>query len=594
MHKEGYETMKKTKSKSVNITIKTKLVLISSLLLIIPILVLGIISYNVSKQQLGDSGKFLLKNSVEMTLQQIDANQKLVEAGKLTLDEAQENVREYMLGKKNTDGTRPINKNINLGANGYLLAYDQKGNEAVHPSLEGKNVWATQDKKDGSYFVQDQIKVGNNGGGYLTYWWTLPNSNAIAQKISYQKVDPNWKWVVSAGTYMSDFDKGSNQIFRIMIIVLIVIMIIGGLIILAFSNHIAYPIRKISEAVDIVAAGNFNIPELNIKNNDETGKLKESFTIMVQNIGELINSIKESTNVVVDSTKILDKIVAENTSSTNEVAISIEGIAKSSSEQAKDTEEGVSRIKNLSDKIDLVTDLAIQSSNTAEEANNLEHEGISVVKMLIEKSKVNINSTVKASKIIHEVDEISMEIGSITEAISEISTQTNLLALNAAIEAARAGEQGRGFSVVAEEVRKLASESSQSATKVKELIDGIQNKSKIAVQAIDEGKIIAEEQEEAVRNAEDIFNKIAMSIDKIVDNVKNIKDSSTEMDKEKNKMIEILENLSASTEENSAASQQVAAATEEQLANIEQILSNTQQLKNLAGELKKSINKFEI
>lgn len=586
--------MEKTNKKSIKFTIKTKLVLISSLLLIIPILILGLISYNVSKQQLGDSGKLLLKNSVEMTLQEIDENQQLVDAGKLSQDQAQENVRIYMLGKKKTDGTRPINKNINLGANGYLLAYDQAGNEAAHPSLEGKNVWTTQDKKDGSYLVQEQIKVGNNGGGYLTYWWTLPNSNTIAQKITYQKVDPNWKWVVSAGSYMSDFNQGSNQILHLMIIVLIVIMIIGALIILAFSQHIAYPIRKISEAVDIVAAGNFNIPEFNIKNKDETGKLKESFKVMVQNIRELISSIKQSSNVVVDSTTVLEEIVAGNTSSTNEVASAIDGIAKSSSEQAKYTENGVSRIKNLADKIDYVTELTVQSSNTAEEANNFGHEGLSIVKLLIEKSKDNSNSTIKASEIIHEVDGISMEIGSITEAISEISSQTNLLALNAAIEAARAGEQGKGFAVVAEEVRKLAYESAQSATKVKKLIDGIQNKSKLAVQAMEQSKVIAEEQEEAVRSTEDIFNKIVIAIDEIVDNVKSIRDSSTDMDKEKNKMVEILENLSASTEENSAASQQVAAATEEQLANIEQVLSNTQQLKNLADELKKSINKFEI
>lgn len=586
--------MKKIKVKSIKFTIKTKLVLISSLLLIVPILILGLISYNHSKQQLQDSGKLLLKNSVEMTLQEINTNQKMVDSGKLTFDEAQENVREFMLGKKQSNGTRQINKNINLGENGYLLAYTQDGHEAAHPSLEGQDVWNVKDKKDGFYLVQEQIKIGNDGGGYLTYWWTLPNSNVSAQKITYQKVDPNWKWVVSAGTYMSDFDKGSNQILHIMLIVLLIIMIIGILIILAFSQHIAYPIRKISEAADIVAAGNLNIPELNIKNKDETGRLKESFSAMVQNIRELISSVKQSTDVVVDSTKVLDKIVAENTSSTNEVASSIDDIAKSSSEQAKDTENGVNRIKNLADKIDYVTELTIQSSNTAEEANNFGHEGLSVVKLLIEKSKDSSNSTIKASEIIYEVDGISTEIGSITEAISEISSQTNLLALNAAIEAARAGEQGKGFAVVAEEVRKLAYESSQAAAKVKELIDGIQNKSKLAVKAMEESKVIAEEQEEAVKNTEDIFNKMAIAIDKIVNNVKSIRDSSTDMDNEKNKMIEILENLSASTEENSAASQQAAAATEEQLANIGQILSNTQQLKNLADELKKSINKFEI
>lgn len=228
--------MKKTEVKSINFTIKIELILISSLLLI---LILGLISYKVSRQQLEESGKLLLKNSVEMTLQEINANQRLVDEGKITLDKAQENVREYMLGKKRSDGTRPINKNINLGVNGYLLAYTQDGHEAAHPLLEGKDVWNFQDKKDGSYIVQNQIKIGNSGGGYLTYWWAVPNSDTIAQKITYQEVDHNWKWVICAGTYMSDFNKGSNQILKNMIIVIIVLIIIGGLLVLAILKNIA-------------------------------------------------------------------------------------------------------------------------------------------------------------------------------------------------------------------------------------------------------------------------------------------------------------------------------------------------------------------
>lgn len=586
--------MKKANLKSINLTIKAKLVVISALLLIIPILILGLISYNVSKQQLEGSGKLLLKNSVEMTLKEIDENQKLVDEGKMTLDEAQERVRESMLGKKKSDGTRPINKNINLGENGYLLAYTQDGTEAAHPTLEGKNVLDVKDKKNGSYLVQEQIRIANNGGGYLTYWWTLPNSNAIAEKITYQKVDPHWKWAISAGTYMADFDKGSTIIFHVMLVVLLILLIIGGTIIMLFARHIAVPIQKISEAVDIVAAGNLSIPRLDVKNNDEIGRLSESFKTMVTNIGELISSVKKSANVVYDSTEVLDKIVEENTSSTNEVAASIEDIAKGSSEQAKDTERGVNRIRSLSDRIEIVTDLTVKSNDIALDAAKLSDRGLSAVRLLIEKSRDNSNAAAKANRIIQEVDKNSTEISSITEAISDISAQTNLLALNAAIEAARAGEQGRGFAVVAEEVRKLASESALAAAKVKELVDGIQNKSKSAVKAMEQGTVIAEEQSMAVKETQDIFNEISEAIDKIAENVKNIKTNNIDMEKEKNEMIEVLENLSASTEENSAASQQVAAATEEQLANIEQIFSNTQQLKKLSLELEKSINKFEI
>ena len=172
--------MKKTLKKTRGLPIKTKLVLVMGLLLIIPVLILGLVSYYVAKTELENSGKILLKNSVEMTLQVIDENQKLVDQGKLTLDEAQEKVREYMLSKKQADGTRPINKNLSLGKSGYLLAYTQEGVEAVHPTLEGKNVLDSKDKKNGTLFVKDQIKIANDGGGYLTYWWTLPNSEKIS------------------------------------------------------------------------------------------------------------------------------------------------------------------------------------------------------------------------------------------------------------------------------------------------------------------------------------------------------------------------------------------------------------------------------
>ena len=586
--------MKKLQKKTKGLAIRTKLILVTGLLLLIPVLALGLISYTVAKRELEESGKILLKNSVEMTLQVIDGNQKLVDQGKLTLDEAQERVREYMLGKKSADGKRPINKNLSLGNSGYLLAYTKDGVEAAHPSLEGKNVLETKDKKDGTYFVKEQIKVANNGGGYLTYWWTLPNSEKVSSKITYQKVDPNWGWVVSAGTYINDFNVGSNKIFKTMLIVLLVVIVLGSAIIIQFAEHISVPIKKIGEAVDVVASGNLNIPDLNIKNRDEIGKLNESFNTMVKNVHELISSVKNSATVVFNSSQVLDNIVDENTASINEVAASVEEIAKGSSEQAKETENGVNRVKSLSEKIEFVTELTVKTNEDAAVTSDIGSKGLEAIELLLEKSEENSKAAEKASNIILEVDRNSMEIGAITEAISQISEQTNLLALNAAIEAARAGEQGKGFAVVAEEVRKLASESAISASKVRELIDGIQEKSKIAVKTMKDGKTIAEEQSKSVIDTKNIFVEILKSINKISEGMGGIKDYSLEMEIEKNEIIEILQTLSASTEENSAATQEVSATTEQQLASIEQIASHTQDLKSLAGKLSDAVNAFQV
>ncbi len=586
--------MKRQKKKTKGLSIKTKLVLVTELLLIIPLLILGLISYRVAKVELENSGKVLLKNSVEMTLQVINENQKLVDDKKLTLAEAQERTREFMLGKKQADGTRPINKNLSLGQSGYLLAYTQEGVEAAHPSLEGKNVIDVQDKKTKSYLVKDQIRIGNNGGGYLTYWWTLPNSEKISSKITYQKTDPNWGWVVSAGTYMDDFNVGSSKIFSTTIVILLIVLVLGSAVIIAFSRHIAAPIKKISEAVDVVASGNFSNVELNIKNKDEIGKLNKSFSTMVKNINELLGSIKSSAEIVLNSSHLLDTIVDENTASINEIAASVEEIARSSSDQAKETENGAIRSRNLSERIELVAELTVKTDKAAFEASKIGSKGLEAINLLSEKSEENSKAAEKASKIILEVDKNSVEIGAITEAISQISEQTNLLSLNAAIEAARAGEQGRGFAVVAEEVRKLASQSAISAAKVRELISGIQDKSRTAVKAMEEGKVLAQEQSAAVIEAKAIFVDIISAIDKIVEDMKSIKGYSLEMENEKNEIVEVLETLSASTEENSAATQQVSATTEQQLASIDQIVSHTQDLKNLAEKLKEAVNAFQI
>jgi len=586
--------MKKKQKKTIGFNIRKKLILVTGLLLIIPVISLGIISYMVAKGALEESGKILLKNSVEMTLQVIDANQKLVDEGKLTLDEAKERTRVYMLGEKKVDGTRSINKNLSLGESGYLLAYTKDGVEAAHPSLEGKSVIDVQDKKNGTYFVKEQIRIGSNGGGYLTYWWTIPGSDKISSKITYQKVDSNWGWIVSAGTYNNDFNVGSNKILKSTLFVLLGVLILGAVVIKLFAEHISAPIKKIAEAVDVVASGNFNIPNLKIKNRDEIGKLNESFNKMVKNVNELISSIKDTANIVFKSSQVLDGIVFENTAAINEVAASVDEIARGSSQQASETQSGVDRIRVLSDKIGVVTRLSVKNNGATEEAVVMGGDGLSAIELLLKKSEENTNASKKVSDIIFEVDKNSIEIGAITQAITQISEQTNLLALNAAIEAARAGEQGKGFAVVAEEVRKLASESALSASKVKELIDGIQKKSKDAVIAMEVGSTIARDQSKSVIDAKEIFTKILSSIGNISGDMESIKVCSEEMENEKNDIIVILETLSASTEENSAATQQVAATSEQQLAGIDQMVLHTQDLKNLAAKLTEAVNAFEV
>ncbi|WP_246938519.1 cache domain-containing protein [Bacillus pinisoli] len=185
---------------------------ISLLVLIIPNIIIGTVGYFIAKNQMDNLGKTTLQNGVEMAIQLIDSANKQVEDGELSLQEAQERVKVYLIGEMNPDGKCTMSSPVNLGENGYFVAYDKEGLEMAHPTIEGKNVWETEDV-DGSLFVQEQIKIAQEGGGFVEYSWALPtDENAIAKKITYNKIDPNWGWIISAGTYEMDFNDGANEV----------------------------------------------------------------------------------------------------------------------------------------------------------------------------------------------------------------------------------------------------------------------------------------------------------------------------------------------------------------------------------------------
>lgn len=198
------------------------------------------------------------------------------------------------------------------------------------------------------------------------------------------------------------------------------------------------------------------------------------------------------------------------------------------------------------------------------------------------------------NKTITEVDTSSEEIGIIIETIGQIANQTNLLSLNAAIEAARAGEQGKGFAVVADEIRKLAEQSSQSAQKISNLITGIQEQSKSAVNSMEVAKSISDSQSTAVQQTERSFENIASSIKTLIEKIEEINNDNTQMSSSKDTLVDIISGIAAASQQTSAATQQVSASTQEQLASSQEISNHTEELKNLASKLEESIEKFKI
>lgn len=263
-----------------------KLIMFFTVTLIIASVIIGISSYLVARNALIDKGKIILKNSVKSALMMIDDMNKDVLEGTITLEEAQENLKQYLLGPLNPDGTRQITSQINFGEHGYYIVYSQTGIELMHPTLEGSNVWYFKDKGNVSkpfYLVQDKIKKAQNGGGFTEYTWEYPFLNKLGRKIVYSELDPHWGWVVTAGSYISDFDAGALKILLITFATMIIVIIIGYIFVNRYITSITQPLIVVSEAMKDAEKGNYrSVPPVEIY--DELGNLINGFNAMIQSI----------------------------------------------------------------------------------------------------------------------------------------------------------------------------------------------------------------------------------------------------------------------------------------------------------------------
>lgn len=186
------------------------------------------------------------------------------------------------------------------------------------------------------------------------------------------------------------------------------------------------------------------------------------------------------------------------------------------------------------------------------------------------------------------------DIGKIVETIVMIANQTNLLALNAAIEAARAGEQGRGFAVVAEEVRQLASESSDAAAEIAGLIKNIERTVKETVTAVGAGKIEVARSAAVVESAGAKFAEITGSLSEIDEHVTALDRRGAEVSTATNAVSSAVEEILAVTQSVASLAEQTSASTQEASASSEEITGSADTLRGMASTLEQQIAVFKI
>lgn len=597
--------------KKSRLTIGGKLITISVILLLVPSLVIGALGYFTAKSELTESGKNMLKNSVYQTLNLISSYNDEVQSGKITLEDAQEKVKEAILGKKNSEGKR-INfkeKGVDLGINGYIFIVEEveaeyttsdgkkvKGPriiEVAHPTIEGQDITDLK-STDGKMLGRGFVDTANGGGGFYDYQYNLPNSKQEAPKITYVAKSEEWGWVICSGSYAMDYNSGANKVLKSMGITIAIAIVIGIVVSWLFSRHISLPIRKVAAQASFIAAGNLNMEELRVKNRDEIGTMASDFNVMSANLRTIISQVSDVSHTVASTSEELTASADQTMQASLMIAESITEVAsgaETQSEQAQGSyavvEQITQGIGRISDRIDQVTELVASASDTVSKGSRIISS--TVEQMRLVEQKVDVSG-----EVVNTLATKSQEIHSILTLITDIARQTNLLALNASIEAARAGEHGRGFAVVADEVRKLAVQSANAVSKVSGVVNEMQLGTQEALRTVQEGTTAMKDGIVLVHEAGGTFAHILSSIQEVSVQANDVAAAIRAITAGTAEMVTSIQEIKVATATISDKTQDVAASAEEQSASMEEMTASSTMLAQTAADLQNIVGKFKL
>ncbi|AGT31623.1 chemotaxis protein [Geobacillus genomosp. 3] len=516
---------------------------------------------------------------------------KLVKAKELEVLIQQEssNLRGYLL-----TGDEALKEDFEKAHEQYKQTSEQL--MATLTREETKRLLAELDSLEQQYYAlglkEIELKAQNRTDEYMNlvttdgHETTKQVGEAVAQFVALQQQE-----VDKAN---KDATASASAVQQLIIIVGVLAVAAGAAVSYFISRSLSRPLLVLSEAAKRIAAGDLTETKTGVRNRDEIGELAASFEQMAKNLRGVLHEVAQNAEQVAASSEELAASAEQTSKATEQIAMTIQGVASSMDQQMQSVEETSATVDSMSERIEQISGRAQNVAAIAAETSKQAADGGKTIEASVAQMN-KVNATVEQlAEVIKGLGRRSEQIGSIIEAIRNIAAQTNLLALNAAIEAARAGEHGRGFAVVADEVRKLAEQSAESAQQIAELIAAIQEETTHAVQSMESVVHEVVSGTGVIRDSGETFARIRAAVDEVAGQIRGVSSAVSEMAASSEQIVRSVRLVADAAESTSAGAQEVSAATEEQLASMEEISASAASLSKMADDLQSIVSRFSL
>jgi len=359
------------------------------------------------------------------------------------------------------------------------------------------------------------------------------------------------------------------------------------------SRSIARDIKDVNHEVNRMANGDLNI-NFNKIANDEIGSVKTNLVLMKEGIYQLIKKIDDNKDEIADfSNQLLDRSSLSEKYS-NSLENHIETINNNINEQ-NDSIAGLSSLtEELSASMEQIAASIEMVSGNAYEVNSLSSKGVLETNAIEVQMNQIYEYTVELESFSKSLIANIKLITSISSKINQIADQTKILSLNATIEAARAGDVGKGFAVVANEVRVLATETSNLSDEINVIIKETEEVANNTLRSLNKSVNQVNEGKEKVAVASSTFNDITNNVKDLTEQINEIVLGIKQINQATEDTVNNINSLANSSEQLSLVSADVLDNAIDQSKISKSLNEDVELLKKITNELNSSVEKFKM